>query len=53
MPQPAPANTAGTSPEPARREDAGGGAGPHLNELIAPRAELKRVEGELKRAAEE
>ncbi|HEX8353110.1 MAG TPA: nucleotide exchange factor GrpE [Pyrinomonadaceae bacterium] len=43
----------GTSSEPARRADAGGPAGPEVAELLATRAELRRVEGELKRLAEE
>ena len=37
----------GTSGEPTRR--AGGGAGPQVAELIATRAELRRIEGELKK----
>ena len=43
----------GTSPEPARRADAGAAAGPEVAELLATRAELKRVEGELKRLTDE
>ncbi|MCA1620947.1 MAG: nucleotide exchange factor GrpE [Acidobacteria bacterium] len=47
----------GTSTEPARRADAsatpGAPAGPEVAELLATRAELKRVEGELKRLADE
>jgi molecular chaperone GrpE len=50
----------GTSPETARRADsatapggAGGAAGPAVAELLATRAELKRVEGELKKLADE
>ncbi len=50
----------GTSSEPARRADAsttsaatGGAAGPAVAELLATRAELKRVEGELKKLADE
>ena len=41
----------GTSPEPTRR--AGSGAGPQVAELIATRAELRRIEGELKKFADE
>lgn len=47
----------GTSPEPSRRADAstmpGGAAGPAVAELLATRAELKRVEGELKKLTDE
>jgi molecular chaperone GrpE len=42
----------GTSQEPARRAE-GAASGPALAELLATRAELKRVEGELKRLADE
>jgi len=41
----------GTSHEPARRADSA--SGPQMAELIATRAELRRVEGELKRLADE
>lgn len=41
----------GTSSEPTRR--AGSGAGPQMAELIATRAELRRIEGELKKFADE
>jgi molecular chaperone GrpE len=41
----------GASPEPARRADSA--SGPQMAELIATRAELRRVEGELKRLADE
>ncbi len=50
----------GTSPEPARRADASttsatpaGAAGPAVAELLATRAVLKRVEGELKKLTDE
>jgi molecular chaperone GrpE len=47
----------GTAPEPARRADAGApagaAAGPAMAELLATRAELRRIEGELKRLTEE
>ncbi|MBV9927111.1 MAG: nucleotide exchange factor GrpE [Acidobacteria bacterium] len=41
----------GTASEPTR--NAAGGSGPQVAELIATRAELKRVEGELKRLTDE
>ncbi|HEV7890796.1 MAG TPA: nucleotide exchange factor GrpE, partial [Pyrinomonadaceae bacterium] len=41
----------GTSSEPTRRADSG--AGPQVAELIATRAELRRIEGELKKFADE
>ena len=41
----------GTSNEPTRRADSG--AGPQVAELIATRAELRRIEGELKKFADE
>jgi len=41
----------GTSGEPTRRAD--GGAGPQVAELIATRAELRRIEAELKKFADE
>jgi len=43
----------GTASEPTRRADASVAAGPAMAELVATRAELRRVEGELKRLTEE